>query len=155
MSAWTEAEKDFLTAECERGVLTYQQIGKALGRNKATVASVARELGLRKRILPRFWTPERCEELARLWPTMTKADLAKHFKTTSGSIESKGGQMGLTKRRANRGMILAPEQRAQECCGACGIRHEFAAGCQRDGCQHYAPPVYQPLVRYGVVGELA
>lgn len=154
MTQWTEAEKDFLTAECERGVLTYRQIGKALGRNKATVASYARDLGLRKRLLARFWTPERCDELARLWPTMTKAALAKHFDTTLSGVEAQGQRLTLTKPRAPTSNALAV-QRATECCKTCGIRAEFATGCPRDGCQHYAPPVYQPLVRYGVVGELA
>lgn len=155
MTTWTDAERDYLEAECKRGDLTYAEMAKHLGRSKDAVSSEVKALGLVKFRKPRFWTPERCEELARLWPTMSAADLARHFGTTAQGIQAKASLLNLTRKRFVADVILRPERRVHECCAVCSIRLEFAPGCQRDGCEHYAPPVYQPLTRFGVVGPLA
>jgi hypothetical protein len=140
MTAWTKEDRDFLEAECERGELTLQQIGKHLGRGKDSIGSAIRDFGLKKAVKPRFWTPERCDELRRLWPTMGTTALGVHFGVTRQSIQAKAGLLDLVAHRGTPGMIMRAAERESLCCKQCGIRLEYAPGCPRERCAYYAAP---------------
>ncbi len=46
-----------------------------------------------------FWTPERMDELSRLWPTrLTAAQIGQHMGCTKMAVIGKANRMGLTPR---------------------------------------------------------
>lgn len=152
MSAWTNKEREYLIEECRRGILNIKTMAKVLRRSHMSVAKMMSAMGLKRAPQPRFWTKERSAELREMWLAgKPKREIARHFGVTVDACQKRAAIQHLGR------AVEKVEGRAADhaSCTQCGIRDEFAAGCPREACTHYTPPVHPPLVRYGVVGPLA